>query len=47
MIRVDNIIYVDEGFSKIKPNITSIDVLPSKNQVLYEYSTLVSKLKHC
>ena len=28
-------------------NITSIDVLPSKNQALCEYCTLVSKLKHC
>ena len=27
--------------------VTSIDVLPSKNQALYEYYTLVSKLKHC
>ena len=26
---------------------TSIDVLPSKNQVLGEYCTHVSKLKHC
>ena len=26
---------------------TSTDVLPSKNQVLCEYCTLVSKLKHC
>ena len=26
---------------------TSIDVLPSKNQALCEYYTLVSKLKHC
>ena len=28
-------------------NKTSINVLPSKNQVLSEYCTLVSKLKHC
>ena len=27
--------------------ITSIDVLLSKNQALFEYCTLVSKLKHC
>ena len=26
---------------------TSIDVLPFKNQVLHEFCTLVSKLKHC
>ena len=26
---------------------TSIDVLPSKNQALCDYCTLVSKLKHC
>ena len=26
---------------------TSIDVLPSKNQALYEYCTHVSKLKYC
>ena len=27
--------------------ITSIDVIPSKNQTLCEYCTHVSKLKHC
>ena len=27
--------------------ITSIDVLPSKNQALCKYCTLASKLKHC
>ena len=27
--------------------LTSIDVLPSKNQALCEYCTHVSKLKHC
>ena len=26
---------------------TSINVLPSQNQALCEYCTLVSKLKHC
>ena len=26
---------------------TNIYVLPSKNQALFEYCTLVSKLKHC
>ena len=27
--------------------VTSIDVLPSKNQALCKYCTLASKLKHC
>ena len=30
---------------KVNSSLTSIDVLPSKNQVLCEYCTLVSKLK--
>ena len=28
-------------------NGTNIDVLPSKNQVLWEYFTHINKLKHC
>ena len=31
----------------LKAQLKSIDVLPSKNQALCKYCTLVSKLKHC
>ena len=32
---------------KTSKTVTSIDVLPSKNQALCKYCTLASKLKHC
>ena len=34
-------------FMYVHNKVTSIDVLPSKNQALCKYYTLASKLKHC
>ena len=40
------IMYVDK-YALVISVITSIDVLPPKNQALYEFCTRVNQLKHC